>query len=164
MHLISLLSPKHFRGLLQLPKLIPVECGHCHHPGATFIECPISAGHFASPSSKAVHKAWLLLAWSLQFGREKAQNPPIQYQSPYSLVQCHKVCCSYKPCRQNLVEGAGEEGLRQSGKHLSCIMETAGLSSSQLLPCGDVGLATARTSLISKAAVNPEFYIKSSKF
>lgn len=118
MYLISLLSPKHSRGLLQLPKLILVECGHCHHPGATFIECPISSGHFASPSSKAVHKAWLLLAWSLQSGRKKVQNPLIQYQSPYPLGQGHKVCCPYKPCRWNLVEGAGEEGVEAEWKAL----------------------------------------------
>lgn len=39
-------------------------------------------------------------------------------------------------------------------RHLSRMMETAGLSFSQLSPCGNVGSATARTSISLGAAVN----------
>lgn len=66
------------------------------------------------------------------------------------------------PARQMESQGSGG-GLRQNEDTFR-MMETAGLSSSQLSPCGNLGSATARTSISSGAAVNPDFDIKSTNF
>lgn len=64
----------------------------------------------------------------------------IQYQSSDPPGQG----CKLWPTESRQMESHGQVGSGQSGKHLYLIIETAGPSSSQLLPHKD-GPATART-------------------
>lgn len=55
-------------------------------PGATLIKRPIFAGHFARFSSKAVHKARLLLPQSSLAGRKSKIFLPIRLRSQTVLL------------------------------------------------------------------------------